>query len=140
MLLVFPDPSSSADLLTSKSTRTHFCAVSKKQWVSVRWFIQQSAEPRRQILWRDGYGCLSCSEGWGWRVEKRFGSPLQGWRSPTPSWDFHFLVEFDLPLSLVGRSKNPTFSDSTSLGGCVHETSSHRTCLVGGIVALQQFP
>ncbi|KAK4813242.1 hypothetical protein QYF61_019045 [Mycteria americana] len=57
------------------------------------------------------------------------GSPLQGRRRPAPSWDFHFLVEFDLPLSLVGRSKNHTFWDSTSLGGCVHETSSHRTCL-----------
>lgn len=83
---------------------------------------------------------LSCNEGWGWRVESWFGSPLQGWRSPAPSWDFHFLVEFDLPLSLVGRSKNHSFSDSTSLGGCVHETSSRRTCLIEGIAALQQFP
>lgn len=65
-------------------------------------------------------------------MEKWFSSPLRGRRSPTPSRDFHFLVEFDLPLSLEGSSKNHSFSASPSLG-CVRETSSHRTCLTAGI-------
>lgn len=73
-------------------------------------------------------------------MEKWFGSPLQGRRSPTSSRDFHFLVEFDLPLSLERRSKNHSFSASTALGGCVRETSSHRTCLTVGIAAHRQFP
>lgn len=108
--------------------------------MSVPWIIGTERSRAGELLWRDGYSCRSCTEGWRWRVEKWFASPLQGRRSPTPSRDFHFLVEFDLLLSLEGRSNNHSFSASTSLGGCVRETSSHRTCLTVGIAVHRQFP
>lgn len=108
--------------------------MSAPRTISTEW------SPAGEFLCRDGYSCRSCTEGWRWRVEKWFASPLQGRRSPTPSRDFYFLVEFDLPLSLEGRSKNHSFSAGTSPGGWVCETSSHRTCLTVGIAVHRQFP